>query len=207
VLDDALLRYPIRRTLSNGCASAASGAARRPRVRLETNIRLFITSLLRHPQVLTSLGPKLAARALLRLRRPPLSVMAFGMDVSLFVPIARLARGKAFRAHATGDRHVVSVLRRHVSPPWGRGGWGEEQASTAMCAVRSALRFGGCDFRVELTRSPDPPAAWLLHLEPGQRAAADVGRRGVLRHQALVAALEHLGPGREPVGGQPTRGE
>jgi hypothetical protein len=68
---------------------------------------------------------------LLRARRPPpLAVMAVRMNIALFVSIARLARSKGFPAHATVDRLVVGVLRRHVmSPPQGRGGWWEEQES------------------------------------------------------------------------------
>jgi hypothetical protein len=66
--------------------------------------------------------------------------------------------------------------------------------------------FGGLRF-LRFPPALTLPVLRLLHLEPRERPALAVGRGFILPDQALVPALEHLGPGLEPVRSQPARRE
>src|SRR5262249_30492512 len=90
-------------------------------------------------------------------------------------------------------------VRRFIAgpPPWPQAGGEAEESGQGVdpTPTRASVSAFGL------------PAALLrhLHLGPGGRAPATVGRRRVLRDQALVAALDHLRSRVEAVVGEPSR--
>src|ERR1044071_195397 len=82
-----------------------------------------------------------------------------------------------------------------------RASWARESTAPATVVARKG---GGWSLRKLqfLLRRPAArfnPIVGLLHLQPRQRATADVGTGRVLCHETLVAALKDFGPGREAV--------